>query len=109
MSDAVNKRKQANIVMRKIRKEYAEKVLEISRVIQEKLCDLVQIDEEMRLKSEKEGGSSDCHEQNQHLSFDTGYENESTTFDDAQIMIAGVVDSAVELLHMSKKAKLSQE
>jgi hypothetical protein len=59
----------------------------------------------MRARSAKSGGSSDYHRQNQRLSFDAGHEDDSTTFDDAQTMIAGVLDSAEDVLHESEKAK----
>jgi hypothetical protein len=59
----------------------------------------------MRKQSKNRGGSGDQHRQNQRLSFDAGYEDDSTTFDDAQTMIAGVLDDAGDVLHESEKAK----
>lgn len=104
-ANAAETRKRENNVMREIREDYAGKVIETARIIGEKLADLVKIDGEMRARSAKSGGSSNYHRQNQRLSFDAGYEDDSTTFDDAQTMIAGVLDSAEELLHESEKAK----
>jgi hypothetical protein len=102
---AAETRKRENNVMREIREEYAGKVIETGRIILEKLADLVKMDVEMRARSAKSGGSSDYHRQNQRLSFDAGHEDDSTTFDDAQTMIAGVLDSAEDVLHESEKAK----
>ena len=102
---AAETRKRENNVMREIREEYAGKVIETARIIGEKLADLVKIDGEMRARSAKSGGSSNYHRQNQRLSFDVGYEDDSTTFDDAQTMIAGVLDDAGDVLHESEKAK----
>jgi len=108
MSESVSSaetRKRENNVMREIREEYAGKVIETARIIREKLADLVKMDVEMRKQSKNRGGSSNYHRQNQRLSFDAGYEDDSTTFDDAQTMIAGVLDSAEDVLHESEKAK----
>jgi len=88
-------------VMRGIREENAAKVLKIACIILENLTELVKIDMEMRVRSEEGGGSSDDAEQNQHLSFISGYE----TLDDAQIMIADVAESAKELLRVRGKGE----
>ncbi len=92
-----------NRAMSNIRKEYAAEVFDIACVIQENLQKLVDIDAKMREKSKEEGGSDDFHRQNQRLTFDTGYEDDSATFDDIQIVIAGVVNSAKELLPTQNK------
>lgn len=91
--------------MRGIREENAAKVLKIACIILENLTELVKIDMEMRVRSEEGGGSSDDAEQNQHLSFISGYEIHSTTLDDAQIMIADVAESAKELLRVRGKGE----